>query len=139
MTVNQIFDIAENENVTIYALTLEKREALSMMDTDGSCYIAIDPLRVVSVADGRTKLVHELGHCVTGAFYNAYSTLDIRQKHENTADKWAIKKLVPKDELDAAVEDGCTEMWQLAERFGVTEQFMCKAVSLYKFGNLCSV
>lgn len=139
MTVNQICNIAESENVTIYALTLEKREALSMMDSDGNCYIAIDPLRVVSSADGKTKLAHELGHCVMGAFYNVYTTLDIRQKHENTADKWAIKKLIPEEELDAAVEEGCTEMWQLAEYFGVTEPFIRKAVSLYKFGNLYSV
>lgn len=139
MTIEQVCDIAENKEVTIYALTLEKREALSMMDSDGNCYIAIDPLRVVSSADGKTKLAHELGHCVMGAFYNVYTTLDIRQKHENTADKWAIKKLIPEEELNAAVKEGCTEMWQLAEYFGVTEPFIRKAVSLYKFGNLYSV
>jgi hypothetical protein len=139
MTIEQVCDIAENKEVTIYALTLEKREALSMMDSDGNCYIAIDPLRVVSSADGKTKLAHELGHCVMGAFYNVYTTLDIRQKHENTADKWAIKKLIPEEELNAAVKEGCTEMWQLAEYFGVTESFIRKAVSLYKFGNLYSV
>ena len=110
-----------------------------MMDADGECYIAIDPRKVASAADEKTKLAHEMGHCVTGAFYNVYSPWDIRQRHENRADKWAIKKLIPKDELELAVADGRTDIWELAEFFSVTEDFMRKAISLYKFGNMYSV
>ncbi len=140
MTVNQLMDIAERENVTVNSFMLEKREALSFRDsTDGSCHIAIDPRRVASMAEGKTKLAHEIGHCVTGAFYNIHSTFDIKQKHENTADKWAIKKLIPEDELKRAVADGCTEYYSLAELFGVTEELLRKAVSLYEYGNLHSV
>ena len=36
---------------------------------------------------------------------------------------------------DAAIAAGHTDMWDLAEFFGVTEQFMRKAVSLYIHGN----
>ena len=35
----------------------------------------------------------------------------------------------------SAVAEGCTELWELAERFGVTEQFMKKAICLYVHGN----
>ena len=140
MTVNQLMDFAERENVTVNSFMLEKREALSFRDsTDGSCHIAIDPRRVASMAEGKAKLAHELGHCVTGAFYNIYSPLDVRRKHENTADKWAIKKLIPKDELKKAVDSGITEYYALAEYFDVPEQYIRKAVSLYEFGNLYSV
>lgn len=139
MTVNELYDLAENESVTVAAFSLSKREALSTMDSDGQCYIAIDPHKVASSADEKTKLAHELGHCVTGAFYNVYSPCDSRQRHENRADKWAIKKLIPEDELEEAVSDGYTEIWELADFFNVTEDFMRKAVSWYKFGNLYSV
>ena len=84
----------------------------------------------------KVHLAHEIGHCVCGAFYNPYSSFDIRQKHEHRADKWAIKKLIPVDELDEAVAAGHTELWDLADYFGVTEEFMKKAVCWYTHGNL---
>ena len=86
----------------------------------------------------RVHLGHELGHCVTGSFYNRYAAVDCRQRHENQANRWAIQTLIPVDALDEAVAQGCTEIWELAERFGVTEDFMRKAVCLYVHGNLAT-
>ena len=60
------------------------------------------------------------------------------KKHENRADKWAIQRLIPLPELDAARADGHTELWELAEYFGVTEDFMRKAVCWYTHGNLAT-
>lgn len=138
MTINELYSIAENECITVTAFPLTERGALSVMDSDGLCYVAIDPEKVVSAADEKTKLGHEIGHCVTGAFYNVYSSFDLRQRHENRADKWAIIKLIPKDELERAVKRGYSEIWELAELFQVTENLMRKAVSWYKYGNLYS-
>ena len=64
--------------------------------------------------------------------------MDSRQRHENQANRWAIRTLIPVDDLDEAVAEGCTEVWELAERFGVTEEFMRKAVCLYVHGNLAT-
>ena len=74
---------------------------------------------------------HELGHCETGAFYNRYAARDIRQKHENRANKWAYKKLVPEDELKQAFLQGYHEPWELAEYFGVTEAFLRGVLNCY--------
>ena len=136
--LQEIYRFADKENIAVDRFALIKREALSIMDEDGSCFVAIDPNKIANEADERTKLSHELGHCVTGSFYNQYSDYDCRQRHENKADKWAIKHLIPVDDLDDAITDGCTEIWELAERFGVTEQFMQKAVCYYVHGNLAS-
>ena len=73
---------------------------------------------------------------MTGSFYNEAATCDIRRKHENRADKWEIYELVPVSELDEAIAKGYTEIWDLAEYFGVTEDFMRKAVCWYTHGNL---
>lgn len=139
MTLTELYRLAECDSVVVAAFALSKRESLSTMDSDGQCFVAIDPTKVTSTADEKTKLAHELGHCATGAFYNVYSPRDIRQRHENRADKWAIKTLIPEDELNAAVEHGCTELWELAEFFNVSEDLMRKAVSWYKYGNLYSL
>lgn len=135
MTVTELYNLADQMHVEVDAFELGSREALSIMD-DELCYVAIDPFKLTSNADEKTKLAHELGHCATGAFYNQYSPHDLRGRHERRADKWAIKKLIPKDELDAAVADGRTEIWELAEWFGVTEDFMRKAVCRYQRDSL---
>lgn len=139
MTVYELFSLAESEDVSVTEFSLNAREAVSMMDQDGQCYVAIDPRKIKSSADAKTKLAHELGHCVTGSFYNVYSPFDLKQKHENCADKWAIRQLISADDLKQAVAKGYTELWQLADFFDVNEDFMRKAVSLYKYGNLYSV
>lgn len=135
-SLTALYQLAEQEHIAVDCYELRSREALSIMTTDGSCAIAIDPFQLRSEQEEREKLAHELGHCVQGAFYNVWASRDLRRRHENQADKWAIHKLIPAGELDQAIADGYTELWQLAEHFGVTEDFMRKAVCLYVHGNL---
>ncbi len=129
MTLTNLYDIAEIDDIRVYSYDLAADESMSLLQ-DGNCYIAIDPLMLHSEADEKVKLAHELGHCMTGAFYNEHSPLDIRSKHERRADKWAIKKLVPKNEFEAACRY-YSNRWELSEHFGVTEEFMQKALDYY--------
>ena len=131
-----LYRIADRNGIVVDCFELKKREALSVMDADGACYIAIDPRRIKSRLDEKMKLAHELGHSITGSFYNESATCDVRQKHENQADKWAIMELIPVEDLDAAVAAGHTEIWDLAEYFSVTEEFMRKVICWYTYGNL---
>lgn len=137
-SVPALYGIAQQQNIEVLRYPMSENGSMSLMLDDGTCYIGIDD----SVRDGGTQerihMGHELGHCVTGSFYNRYSPFDLRQRHENRADKWAIRTLVPVDALDDAVAEGCCELWELAERFGVTEQFIRKAVCLYVHGNLAT-
>ena len=98
--------------------------------------IFLDKGRLKSKAEEVSALAHEAGHCATGATHELSSPFDLIEKHESKADKWAIERLVSSDELDAAVADGHTEIWDLAEHFGLTEDFMRKAVCWYTYGNL---
>jgi hypothetical protein len=133
-----LYVYAEEKGIDVDWVSMRKAESLSAELPDGSLCIAMDPWKMESIAKEVVALGHELGHCSTGAFYNRFSKRDIMQKHENRADKWAIKKLVPMEELDAAVAEGHTELWDLAEYFGVTEDFMRKAVCWYTHGNLAT-
>lgn len=130
-TLVELYDYAEKQNIEIINLTTRKVQCMSMMDEDGDCGIGINPFLLSCELDEKVKLAHELGHCETGAFYNQYSRFDIRSKHEHTADKWAINKLVPKDELKEACKS-CTNRWELSQYFGVTEDFMQKAMDYYR-------
>lgn len=136
MNVFDLYTLAEQQNIEVIETSLPENGSLSVMDDFGSCYIGIDE----SVMDGGALEIvhmgHELGHCLTGSFYNRHTRFDVRQRHENRADKWAIRQIIPVEDLDDAVADGCCEIWELAERFGVTEAFMRKAVCLYVHGNV---
>ena len=132
----ELYQIADQAHIEVDCFEMGKREAFSLMDEDGGCYIAIDPFKLTSETDEHMKLAHELGHCITGSFYNTSATCDVRRKHENRADRWAIRRLISAEELEAAVSAGYTEICDLAEYFGVPEDFMRKAVCLYTRGNL---
>ena len=129
---------AGQDGIDIYWFSLDNTESLSIMAPDGSCAVAIDPWYLRSLAEEKTKLAHELGHCETGSFYNQAAALDVRQKHENRADKWAVRQLIPANAIEQAVADGYAELWQLAEHFGVTEDFMKKALCLHVHGNMAA-
>lgn len=131
-----LYKLAEKSGITVDCFDLGSREALSLMDPAGDCYIAIDPFKLESTRDERLKLAHEMGHCETGSFYNRYAARDVRQQHENRANKWAIERLIPEAELDGAVADGYTDLYSLAERFDVSVDFMRLAVCWYTHGNL---
>ena len=138
MELRQLYELAEQENIPVLAFPLPETGSMSVMDEAGRCFVGMDPkLRDGDVAE-RVHLSHELGHCITGSFYNIHAAVDCRQRHENRADKWAVQTLIPVEELDNAIAEGCTEVWELAERFGVTEEFIRKTVCYYVHGNLAA-
>lgn len=135
-TLLDLYEYAEDQGIDVDWVPLEQATSLSIPLPDGSYAIAVNPWKLDTLEQETVCLAHELGHCKTGSFYNRHAALDIRQKHENRADKWAIRQLVPEDDLDAAMADGCNTIPALADRFGVTEPFMRKAVCWYAHGNL---
>ena len=131
----QLHRLAEAAQIPILRHSLPECGSLSLLTADGRCWIGMDPHQATQ-ADEAVHLAHELGHCFTGSFYNRYAAIEYRQKLEHQADKWAIEILIPPEQYAAAIEAGCTEVWQLAELFGVTEDFARKAVCWYQNGNL---
>ena len=136
--VQSLYQLASQQNIEVLRYPLPETGSMSIMLEDGSCCIGIDPATRDGSIQERVHLGHELGHCVTGSFYNIHAAIDYRQRHENRADKWAIRHLIPVEDLDEAVAEGCTDLWSLADRFGVTEDFIKKAVCYYVHGNVAT-
>ena len=127
----ELYDLAEAHGTKVYWFDLAAAESLSMPLSDGTCAIAMNPWQLPTVAAEKIKLAHELGHCETGSFYNRWAALDLRQKHEYRANKWAIKKLLPEEELYRAYHEGYREPWDLAEYFDLPEEFVRQAMEFY--------
>jgi hypothetical protein len=134
----ELYGLAEKQNIPILRYPLPENGSMSLQLPGGAQFIGMDDGAADGGAQERVHLSHELGHCLTGSFYSVYTAVDCRQRHENRADKWAVRKLIPVEQLDDAVAGGCTELWELADRFGVTEDLMRKAVCLYVHGNLAA-
>lgn len=130
-----LYVYAELRHIDVDWVPMRRAMSLSVPLKDGYA-IALDPWKLGSLSQETVCLAHELGHCETGSFYNRLAKLDVRQRHENRADKWAIQHLIPVEELDEAVTEGCDTIPALVDRFGVTEPFMAKAVCWYAHGNL---
>lgn len=115
---NNLYDIAEQQGILVLPCRMGQLEALSLIDEKGRCSIGIDPKKLKNTVDEREKLAHELGHCLTGAFYNRHSPLDIPSKHEARACRRAAELLIPEDELMEALREK-RSIYELAEQFSV--------------------
>ena len=123
---------ADRNNIVVEHFKIPKNKSLSVR-IHNKDFIAIDESAMTNSAEERTHLAHELGHCLTGAFYEIASPLQIRGKAEKKAESWAIKKCVPKQRFIKLLKDGY-EVWEIAEYFGVTEDFVKKAYDYYFLG-----
>ena len=103
------------------------------LNIDETRFIGIDDKIMETRAEERVHLAHELGHCMTGAFYSVRSPLNTRSRCERKANDYAIKKLIDEDELRKIIKEynGEIGIWDLADHFNVTEYFMKKAVEYY--------
>lgn len=129
VTNDDLYGIAERRGHVVVCESLTETPSFSLQ-TNKRCYIAID--QRLNVQQEREALAHELGHCEYGGFYNRYSRYDIRAKAERRADKWAFARLVPYGRLIQAVRHGVTDVWDLAELFDVSCEFMHRAIAYYK-------
>jgi Zn-dependent peptidase ImmA (M78 family) len=132
MELNYLYDIAEENNIAVCERRLSATKCFSIMDTDGDCAIAIDTEKLCTKAEEKVAIGHDVGHCLTGSFYNRYSPFDERKKYENQANKKAAYMLIPLDELISAFDSPWNSVYDLAEHFGVTEDFMRETLKIYE-------
>mgnify|MGYP002769933091 CR=1 FL=1 len=130
MTTTELYKMAKKDGIDVFFFNLPEASSISAQ-INGKCYIALNSSIAAHPKEERTKLAHEMGHCETGSFYNVYSPLDVRAKHERAAKNWSIKKLIQKDELIQVIKGGLDNAYLLAEHFDVTEDFMIEALEYY--------
>lgn len=128
MDISDLYKIADENKIAIYFFPLHPLKSVSLPGN-----IGIDSQGAVNTnAEEKSILAHEIGHCMKGAFYNYSCKYNTKSRCEYKADKWAIQNTIPFNELEAALKSGNTEVWSLAEYFGVTYEFMNKALELYE-------
>ncbi len=122
------FSIAEKQGHEIVYFPLPETRSVSI-PKDGAGCIGLDP--ALQGKELQTRLAHELGHCEYGGFYTRLCPLDTVERHEYRANKWAVERAIPFEELQRAVQGGCATAWELSDYFGVTEDMIRFALTYY--------
>jgi Zn-dependent peptidase ImmA (M78 family) len=97
----------------------------------GREFILIDNKVRTDSAQERVHLAHEIGHCLTGAYYAIGADKVVREKAENRAKAWTIVHLLPKDAFYERLRQGYNE-WEIAEEFNITVELVRDACQLYR-------
>ncbi len=128
MTLLSLYRRAEEQGIEIDDVPMRQIESVAYPEG----WIALDSQKIETRSEEKVVLAHEIGHIETGSFYNVYSRFDLLEQHENRADKRAIQMLMPIKRLKRVLRAGIRDVWELAEYFGVTEDFVEKAMELYE-------
>lgn len=127
----ELYDFANRHNIIVINGKIKKVPSFAICEGE-NCAIVIDESQIKSEIDEIIKMAHELGHCETGAFYDIH-TLETRSRAEYRADRWAVKRLMPQEEVEQAFKQGYVEVWQLAEYFELPEDFIRRACQIYGY------
>ena len=76
-------------------------------------------------------LAEELGHYYTTVGDILDQTVTENRRQEHVARKWAYEKILPIENILFALQDGYTEIWDMAEYLEVDEEFLRDALKYY--------
>lgn len=136
LNTSALYDYAKKAGAEVLRAKLPENKSVIVGIGKGRYAIGIDSELREGSPEHRTHLGHEVGHASTGSLYNIYAPLDVRGKHENQADKWTLEHMIPEEELLEQIRQGRGQIWELAEFFGVTEEYIKKAMCWYRYGSL---
>lgn len=133
-STNDLYQLAQTAGITVCPANLPKTKSVCVEDESRRCYIGLDCSLRDESPEQRTLFARELGYGITGALHNIYAPYTVRRKHQSRAERWAVLEMIPREELEAALSEGRTSEWELAELFGVTEDLVRVALCWYFHG-----
>lgn len=121
--------MARKKGHVIYEAPLKENKSFSFEDEHKYCSVFLS--QSLTRKERHECLAHELGHCEYAGFYTISTPNELRSRKEYRANKWAFLRLAPPGEVKMAIKAGCKEIWELAEWFDVTDEFMKRILDYY--------
>jgi Zn-dependent peptidase ImmA (M78 family) len=94
------------------------------------CRIAVNSR--MPTAYKKCALAEEIGHARLSVGNILDQTEIENQKQEHTARGWAYEHLIPVEHIRFAMQDGYSELWEIAEYIDISEPFLIEAIAHYK-------
>lgn len=104
MDINNLYDLAEKENIKIYDFCIDEDINGMYLNYDKLNAIALNYKNFANSNEEKCVLSEELGHYYYDATYN-YKNVDkvIYEKQEYRAKKWSYYALIPFEKLKSAI------------------------------------
>ena len=120
--------IIDNIELIDYRILNTDAVTIQLDDTYG---IFVDYHGFKTLGEEFVTLAHEYGHCISGATHKLCSPYDLIEQHENRANRAAVHEFLPCSEILNAIEQGYTEVWQIAEYLDIPDEFVILAIEIY--------
>ena len=130
MNLDRLYDLAENEHIKIYDWHIEDCNGI-FLNYDKINAIALNYDELGTYIDEKCTLAHELGHYFTDSIYRFSDDKILKDKAEYRTKNWAYSVLIPFKVLKEKILNGF-DIYQLAEYFEVTIEYMQNAIEFYK-------
>lgn len=128
--VTDFYQVADASGVPVIHIPLpEVRSVALSVGSNG--VVGLDNTSTMTNAEEQAYLGHELGHCLYGGFYSRGSSFDVVERHEVRADRWYIKRAIPRKTLFQLLKQGY-DAWEIAEQLNTTEEYVRRAYYYYK-------
>lgn len=122
--------MAAESGVPVVHLPLPETGSMSIA-SGRTGVIGLDNTSLMTTGEEQARLGHELGHCLYGGFYTRNTPYDVAEQHEVRADRWYIKKAIPRNKLFRLLHEK-REVWEIAEILNTTEEYVWQAYCYYK-------
>lgn len=125
-----LYNDIKKQGISLFTYDVGNEKSVTL-EMKNKYAVFIDPFQFESISEIKRALAHEIGHCATGCTHKVSSPLDLVSKHEYKANRWAIERYIPFEDLRLAISKGYTEEWQLAEYFDFPQSFIHLALEYY--------
>ena len=130
----QLLD-AVSESEILYMRTKSDNIPAQSVRIDGDYGILFNESAFDTDAERLISLAHEKAHCDTGSLYSVEAPIYDRERYENRAWKRTIHDLLPFGKFKTVLQD-CVyadglDIYELADKVGVTAEFAIRAIEHY--------
>jgi hypothetical protein len=134
----KLIDYAYERNIDTYSEYYTSQAKGSCLTNEYGSIVVINKRVVNDKTDELCVLAEEIGHIETGAVLPVTDYINpdykkwLKRKNEILACRWAIVRLIPPNRIQAALNNCCSNDYEIANYCGVTTEFLHSAVEYYK-------
>lgn len=130
LTFADLYADLRANNIRLYQYDVGNLRSATI-EMKGDYAVFTDVSAFPTLREAKRAIAHEIGHCATGCTHKVSSPIDLVEKHEYKANRWAVTHYIPFQEIDKAVHEGYTQPFELAEYFDVPEHMIAWAIHYY--------
>ena len=129
--VDTLYDELSEKGIMFFNYANVQHPAVSV-ECDNRQAIFVNERMVNTTAEEKAVVAHEAGHLLTGSLHHVGASWAVVARDEYHAWKFAVHQMISPEDIKKAAQEGDTEIWQMAERFDLPEDFIRRAVYIYQ-------